>query len=103
MVCITFIIPGARAERVGALQTRTKVLVCCLAPQVLPWYRPRLPRQRSRAMSFRDTTWISGCRARFGTIVADIAAAVADAVADSVFSVADLADYMIEYFLFISN
>ena len=32
---------------------------CCLAPQVLPWYRPRLPRQRSRAMSFRDTTWFS--------------------------------------------
>ena len=39
----------------------------------------------------------------FMASVAAVAASVADAVADSVFSVADLADYIIECSLFISN
>ena len=47
------------------------------------------------------SAWFSGWRAHFGIVVVDVAACVADAVADSVFSIADLTDYIIERFLFI--
>ena len=43
--------------------------------------------------------WLQG---HFGTVVADVAASVADAVADSVFPIADLTDYLMERSLFIS-